>query len=264
MGLIITWDINPEIFRLGGFSIRWYGLLFAFAFLFGTLLITRFFKNEGKSVESIDRLLIYMLAAVVIGARLGEVLFYNPGYFLRHPLEILMTWKGGLASHGAVVGILVAVYFYSKKTPGQPYLWVLDRIAIIVALGGGLIRIGNFINSEILGRPTLGDWGIIFKRVDNLPRHPAQLYESFTYLSLFVILLILYRIFETEKRQGLLLGVFLSIGFTARFVIEFVKESQTSFDETWMLSMGQWLSIPVILLGVYLLARALKKEQNIA
>lgn len=262
MDLLIPWDMNPEIFRLGGFAIRWYGLLFALAFLFGTLLMTRFFKIEGKPADTIDRLLLYMLAAVVVGARLGEVLFYNPGYFLRHPLEIPMTWRGGLSSHGAVAGILVALYLYSKRTPGQPFLWVLDRIVIIVALGGGLIRIGNFMNSEILGRPTLGNWGVIFKRVDPLPRHPTQLYESFTYLSLFILLMILYRFLETEKRQGLLSGMFLTVGFSARFMIEFTKVSQTAFDETWVLSMGQWLSIPVILLGLYLLARSLRQQNK--
>jgi phosphatidylglycerol---prolipoprotein diacylglyceryl transferase len=263
MTLLLTWDMDPEIFRIGGFAIRWYGLLFAMAFLFGTLLISRIFKSEGKSVESIDRLLLYMLAAVVLGARLGEVFFYNPGYFLRHPTQILMTWKGGLSSHGAVIGILVSIYFYSKKTPGQPYLWVLDRIAIIVALGGSLIRMGNFINSEIVGKPTGSNWGVIFESIDKLPRHPAQLYESLTYLLLFITLMILYRIVETQKKQGLLLGVFLTLGFSARFLIEFVKESQTRIDDNWVLSMGQWLSIPVVLLGVYFLIRGLRSAKNL-
>jgi len=234
--------------------------MFATAFLAGTVILTRIFKIENKPSESIDKLLIYMLLAVVLGARLGETFFYNPSYFLSHPFEIVQVWKGGLSSHGAVIGILIALFIYSKRAPGQPYLWVLDRICIIVALGGTLIRIGNFFNSEIIGEPTHSGWGVVFKRVDDIPRHPAQLYESITYFSLFILLMLLYKYVDTNKKQGLLVGLFLSVGFSARFLIEFVKKNLVYSESEWMLDMGQILSIPVILLGLFILGRILFNE----
>ncbi len=250
MDWIISWNVHPEIFRLGFLSVRWYGLLFATAFLLGSIVMNWILKRENKAKESLDRILLYMLAAVIIGARLGECLFYNPDYYLSHPLEIFKIWKGGLASHGAVIGIMLALYFYSKNTSGQSYIWILDRIVIAVALGGTLVRIGNFFNSEIIGKPTNSSWGVVFERIDSLPRHPAQLYESFTYFSLFIFLLVLYRKIDSIKRPGILFGAFLSLGFTARFLIEFVKENQVGFEAGWDLNIGQMLSIPVVLIGI--------------
>lgn len=253
MNAIIIWDANPELFRVGGFAIRWYGLLYATAFLAGTTIMSRIFALENKPAKSIDRLLIYMLIAVVVGARLGEILFYNLEYYLQNPLKIFRIWEGGLSSHGGFVGIFTALYFYSKKTPNQPYLWILDRICIVVALGGTLIRIGNFINSEIIGIPTNGTWGVIFKRVDNIPRHPAQLYESLLYFGVFLLLLAIYKLVDTTKKQGLLIGVFLTVGFSLRFLIEFVKENMVLHKSEGILNTGQMLSIPVILIGMFLL-----------
>lgn len=262
MNAPLIWNMDPELLRLGGFAIRWYGLMFAIAFFAGTLIMTRIFRLENKPAATIDRLLLYMLIAVVVGARLGETVFYNPFYFLRHPFEIIKVWEGGLASHGAVIGILIALYIYSKKTPDQPYLWILDRICIVVALGGSLIRIGNFFNSEIIGKPTQSTWGVIFQRVDSLPRHPAQLYESATYFLLFLLLLLLYSLLDTNKKQGVMVGAFLALGFSARFLIEFVKAPLTQADAYRVLSTGQLLSIPVILLGFFLLGRALFLRSN--
>ena len=256
------WNADPELIRLGSLAIRWYGLLYALSFLFGTLLMSWMFRRENKPPETIDRLLIYMLVAVVVGARLGETLFYHPSFFFQHPLEIFKVWKGGLSSHGGVIGILLALYIYSRKTPDQSFLWILDRICLVVALGGTLIRIGNFFNSEIIGIPTHSNWGVVFQRIDNLPRHPAQLYESATYFILFLILITVYRSVDTTKYKGILAGLFLSIGFTSRFFIEFVKENLVFRDSEVILNMGQRLSIPVILLGLFLLARlAWKKNQ---
>jgi prolipoprotein diacylglyceryl transferase len=262
MDVPIIWNMDPELIRLGSFAIRWYGLMFAIAFFAGTLIITRIFRLENKPAETVDRLLLYMLVAVVVGARLGETVFYNPSYFLQHPFDIIKVWEGGLASHGAVIGILIALFLYSKKTPGQPFLWVLDRICIVVALGGGFIRIGNFFNSEIIGKPTQDGLGVIFQRVDNLPRHPAQLYESATYFILFLLLILLYKSLDTNKKPGLLVGIFLTAGFSARFLIEFVKENLTQADAHRFLSTGQRLSIPVIILGLYILGRALLNKRG--
>ncbi len=262
MEAVFVWEMNPEMFRIGSFAIRWYGLMYASAFLAGTMIMTRIFNLENKPPKSLDRLLIYMLAAVVLGARLGEILFYHPSYYLKNPLEVFKVWEGGLSSHGGVIGILIALYIYSRKTPGQPYLWVLDRICIVVALGGTLIRIGNFFNSEIIGIPTNGNWGIVFKRVDYIPRHPAQLYESLTYFILFILLLLLYRLTDTNKKQGLLIGVFLSIGFSVRFLIEFVKVNLVYSKTEFPLNTGQILSIPVILLGLFLLLRVWKQSKT--
>jgi len=256
--------MDPELIRFGSLAIRWYGLFFALAFLFGTLIMTRIFRLEKKPEKSVDRLLIYMLLAVVIGARLGEVLFYNPSFFISHPGEIIKVWKGGLASHGAVVGILVALYIYAKKTPDQSYLWILDRIVIIVALGGGLIRVGNFFNSEILGAPTNSDWGVIFSHIDNIPRHPAQLYESLSYFTLFAVLVLLYRKIDTLQKPGLLFGIYLTGAFTARFFIEFVKRNQVAYEEGWILNTGQLLSIPVVLIGLFALIRALTGKTKLS
>ena len=214
--------------------------------------MSRIFTIENKPAKSIDRLLIYMLVAVVVGARLGEILFYNLEYYLQNPLNIFRIWEGGLSSHGGFIGIFTAIYFYSKKTPNQPYLWVLDRICIVVALGGTFIRIGNFINSEIIGIPTNGSWGVVFTRVDSIPRHPAQLYESVMYFGVFLLLLAIYKLVDTTRKQGLLIGVFLTAGFSLRFLIEFLKENLVLDKNEGILNTGQILSIPVILIGLFL------------
>lgn len=257
MDCVFVWNMDPDLVHIGPVTIRWYGLMFAMAFLLGTNILSRIFKAEGKAPESIDRLLIYMLVAIVVGARLGETFFYNPAYYLNRPLEILKVWEGGLASHGAVVGILTALFIYSRRTNDQPYIWLLDRISIIVALGASLVRIGNFFNSEIIGIPTGRALGIVFQQVDSQPRHPAQLYESASYLLLFLVLLLIYKKVDTVRRQGILAGVFLSVGFTARFFIEFVKETLVNTRSDWLLNTGQLLSIPVILLGLLLLFKGL-------
>ncbi len=260
--MLITWGIDPNMIELGPVTIRWYGFFFAMAFLFGTLIMSKIMQLEDKPAKSVDRLLIYMLLAIVFGARLGEVLFYNPSFFLENPFEVFKVWKGGLASHGAVIGILVSLYIYSRNTPGQSYLWILDRIVIIVALGGSMIRVGNFFNSEILGSPTGSDFGVIFTRIDMIPRHPAQLYESFTYLTLFFILVYLYKKADFTPKPGQLVGLFLTVAFTARFLIEFVKRNQVAFEEGLILNMGQILSIPVVVLGLFLLIRSRSKNQQ--
>lgn len=255
--LYITWDVSPELFSLGPLTIRWYGLLFVAAFIVGYNIMQWIYKREGKPVAEIEQLAIYMIIGTVIGARLGHCLFYSPEYYLAHPLEILMVWKGGLASHGASLGILVALYFYSKKKK-ENILWILDRIVIVTAVGGALIRLGNLFNSEIIGKATDVSWAFIFTRVDSIPRHPTQLYESLAYIIIFTILLILYKKKWRQLNNGFLFGLFLVLLFTFRFFVEFLKENQSGFEKGMALNMGQLLSIPFVIVGVVFIIHSLK------
>ena len=258
----IYWSVRPELIQLGPLAVRWYGLLFAILFAIGYLIVRYQFRVEGKDEAALDSLLAYLVAGTIIGARLGHCLFYEPGYYLAHPIEILEVWKGGLASHGGAVGVLIALYLYSRQHADQPYLWLLDRIAVPTALAGGLIRLGNLFNSEILGVPTHVPWAFVFARVDLVPRHPAQLYESMAYFTIFAGLLLVYRRFKARTPRGLLLGLFLTTVFTARFFIEFVKERQADYGQHMPLSVGQWLSIPFVIAGFVLLWRAQRSAQR--
>ncbi len=257
---MIYWDVNPEILKLGPFTIRWYGLLFALGFIVGYQIMSFIFKRENRKEADLNDLLWYMILGTVIGARLGHCLFYNPAYYLSNPLEILQVWKGGLASHGGAIGILIAIYFFVKKKNQYSYLWLLDRIAITAALGGSFIRLGNLFNSEIIGKPTNASWGFIFTAVDYVPRYPAQLFESIAYLLIFIFLLTYYFRSNAKFKNGFLLGLFLILVFTFRFFIEFIKEDQTYFEQYLPLNMGQLLSIPFIIAGFYLLFRKDKKS----
>lgn len=259
----ITWNVDPEIFSIGNFSIRWYGLLFASAFLSGYLVFTRYLKTERLSSEMLDQLLIYIAVGTVIGARLGHCLFYEPDYFLKNPLEILKIWKGGLASHGAAIGILLSLWLYVRKYK-LSFLWMIDRIVIVVALGGAFIRLGNLFNSEIYGGPTNLPWGIEFVRdklydsitgelLPTVARHPTQLYEALSYILIFAVLFRFYRKNHTKVRDGFIFGVFMILLFLARFLIEFVKNDQVAFEAGMQFNMGQWLSLPFIVAGILMI-----------
>jgi phosphatidylglycerol:prolipoprotein diacylglycerol transferase len=248
--------MDPEIFRLGPLAVRWYGLLFMTAFLMGFWLMGRVYKREQRSLEDLDRLLMVTMAGTVIGARLGHCLFYDPMWYLTHPLSILYVWKGGLASHGAAVGIILSTWLFSRKRPDQPLLWLLDRVVVVVALSGLLIRLGNFFNSEILGTVADVPWAIVFDRLDPLPRHPVQLYEAISYGLIFVLLFGLLERHWKRMIPGQLLGLFLILVFGVRFVLEFFKTQQTDFILPGPLAMGQWLSIPAVAAGFWLLWRA--------
>lgn len=252
--MILTWNTDPVLLHLGGLELRWYGLLFALGFFLGTLLLKRVFVAEKKPLADLDPLLGYMVVGVVLGARLGHCLFYEPEYYLRHPWEIPMVWHGGLASHGAGLGMFAALWWFSKKR-GYPYLWLLDRIALLVPLAGALIRVGNFFNSEILGRPTGGDFGVVFANVDALPRHPAQLYEAFCYLALFFFEWIWYLSHQKKKFDGKILGQMLTGIFLSRLLLEGLKEVQVPFESGWWLNLGQLLSLPFLVLGLWLLLK---------
>lgn len=253
------WNIDPELFSLGPICIRWYGLAFASSFIFGFLLMRRIFRLEGRPVKNLEKLLVYVLIGTILGARLGHCFFYNPSYFLGNPIEILKVWKGGLASHGGGLGALIATFLYSRNKPQEPYLWLLDRIAIAGGLAGFFIRIGNLFNSEIIGAPTTLPWALIFDNVDNIPRHPVQLYESVTYGLIFVVLLTIYKKQRHKVKQGFLTGLFLLLVFTARFFLEFVKARQASYSSNLPLSVGQLLSIPFLLAGIVLVIYAHSK-----
>lgn len=248
----ITWNVDPEIFDLGFIAPRWYGLLFASSFFFGYLIMQRFFKKEGVDAKVLDKLTTYMLVSTVIGARLGHVLFYQPDYYLSNPIEILYVWEGGLASHGAAIAILIGLYLFARSEK-RDYLWVVDRIVIVTALGGFFIRMGNLMNSEIYGHETNLPWGFIFKRAgEQVAKHPTQIYEALSYLLIFLYLLWYYYKKDAKTANGYLLGMFLILVFGMRFIIEFVKEVQVDFEKTMALNMGQWLSIPAVLGGLYL------------
>lgn len=258
--LQIVWDIDPEIFSLGFISVRYYGVLWALSFLLGYMLFEKFVKIEKLPEGFLDSLTMYMLVGTIVGARLGHCLFYQPEHYLVNPLDILKIWEGGLASHGAAIGILLAMYFFSRKHK-RPYLYVIDRIVIPVALAGFLIRIGNLMNSEIYGIETSLPWGFVFVRDgQTVAKHPTQLYEAISYLIFFGILLYLYFKAKAKPRTGLIFGSFLVLIFGARFFIEFIKEPQVAFENSMALNMGQWLSIPFVLIGLGLIVWAFRKK----
>lgn len=249
----INWNANPEIVKLGPLSLRWYGLLFAMGFFLGYLIFQKFFRKDGITIEILDKLTVYMVLGTVIGARLGHCLFYDASYYLSNPIKILKVWEGGLASHGAAIGILTALWLFTRKYKFS-YAFILDRIVITVALAGFFIRMGNLMNSEIYGMETHLPWGFIFLRNGEvLPKHPTQIYEGLCYLASFGFLMGLYLKRPKWLHDGHIFGFFLILIFTARFIIEFIKQNQSSFEDTMTLNMGQLLSIPFILAGIVII-----------
>jgi len=264
----ITWQPNPEIFSvdipgIGILAPRWYGFLFALGFVFGYIILMKVFRKERIPLKVLDQLATYMIIATIIGARLGHVLFYEPMEYFRNPVEILMVWKGGLASHGAAIAIILALLYFSKRNK-KPFIWVFDRIAIVVALAGAFIRTGNLMNSEIYGIETGLPWGFIFVNTDPsmLPKHPTQIYEALAYLGTFIFLWVVYLKRNGSPRPGFLFAMFMILVFSFRFIIEFIKEPQVQFEVGMTLNMGQWLSIPFILIGVGTLIYIYRKKEK--
>lgn len=357
----IIWDVQPEIVPDSFLPLRWYGLLFAAAFLFGQYFITKIFQAEGKSEKDVDALTYYMIGATIIGARLGHCLFYQPEIYLKDPISILKVWEGGLASHGATVGIIFAMWLYSRKRPDQSWLWILDRIVIVVALGGMFIRTGNLMNSEILGKPGNYPWSMVFVepfqkimkanqgeiieqmafskslaadttidgkiyapihldlvfvrdqmpgtseqalihssipsmvkasngeeeqlyfnpglaqvksgfdekgrktlqvRMFGLLRHPAMIYEAISCFILFVLMYQYWKRNVGRVPEGRIFSVFVIVLFTLRFFYEFLKENQVAFESGLTFNMGQNLSIPLVLVGFYILGRSFRKQEE--
>ncbi len=268
----IEWGPQNYLFKLGGFELRWYSLGFALAFYLGYKIVQGIFKKEKVEETVLDKLMMYMVIATVLGARLGHVIFYEGfSYIFANPVETFLPFRlqpefeftgfAGLASHGGAIGILIALYFFSKNISKKPMLWVLDRIAPSIALASCFIRTGNLMNSEIIGNPTDLPWAFVFTHIDDVPRHPAQLYEALSYLLIFVILYQGLKKKEWLQYPGRLFGTMLLAIFTARFFIEYVKRSQGGFEESLeLLSTGQWLSIPFIVLGIYFLKKSKEKK----
>lgn len=277
--LAIQWNVDPVLVTLGGFELRYYSLCFLLAFVLGYFILSKIFSKEGVKSEYLDNLVIYMFFAVLIGARLGHCLFYQPDYFCtkEHWFEIILPiekqffmenghltskWAlvgyQGLASHGAAIGILVALGLFFKKYRMNPW-WILDRLVIVVALGGAFIRFGNFFNSEIYGVETSLPWGVVFlQNNETQPKHPTQIYEALSYLIIFAVSLYAYKKQQGKLRTGTLFGWWLVALFGARFLIEFVKETQVGFEEGMTLYMGQLLSLPFIVLGIVMVVLSRK------
>lgn len=273
MSGILNWNVDPVIFWITDtFPLKYYGAFFAAGLLLGFYIVRNIYKKENVSLESLDSLLIYVIVGTVLGARLGHCFFYELSYFIQHPIEILLPIqkiKGsyefvgfqGLASHGGTIGVLIAILLYCKKYKVH-LLWILDRMAVAVPITAAFIRFGNFMNSEIYGKPTNGKWGVIFQRDDLIPRHPTQLYEAFSYLFIFGFLFFMFRSQKIKELKGLIFGFFLTLLFLARFIIEFFKENQEVFENNMPINMGQILSIPFILIGLTLIIWKSKQKRS--
>ncbi len=260
--LFIHWHPSPEIFDLGFFAPRWYGLFFALAFVIGYYLTKYIFIREKARIDYIDTLLLYIFIGTIVGARLGHCLFYEPSVYLRNPFAILKIWEGGLASHGAGLGLFIALGLFIHKYKIDT-LWLFDRLVIMIALSGLFIRLGNLINSEIVGMPTERPWGFVFENLnENFARHPSQLYEAIGYLLIGLLLLWLYFRTNAPSYKGLIFGLGMMLIFAFRFAIEFTKDVQVEFERSMYLDMGQWLSIPFIILGIIFIILSAKKKNN--
>jgi phosphatidylglycerol---prolipoprotein diacylglyceryl transferase len=270
----ITWDVNPEIFRVGALAVRWYGLFWAIG-IYATLLITtKIFKHEKLPEAWVDKLFIYTVLGAILGARLGHCFFYEwklvtepitflgitfnyENHYLSHPWELLYIWRGGLASHGGAIGILIAMILFNKNVSKKGINWIFDRLLIGVCLCGASIRFGNLMNSEIYGNATSLPWGFLFVRTgETQPMHPTQIYEMMYCLITFAIMWFMYWKKEAYKKNGLLFGIFLIGVFGSRFMLEFIKNNQEAFESGLPLNMGQWLSLPFIVWGIWLLLRS--------
>ncbi|MDR0506367.1 MAG: prolipoprotein diacylglyceryl transferase [Dysgonamonadaceae bacterium] len=267
----ITWTADPVAFTIPFFEreIRWYGIAFALGFWLGWWMVSKIWKNENLKTEWIDKLFLYVILATAIGARLGHCFFYDPDRYLSNPLEILKIWEGGLASHGGTLGIIIAIWIYSKRVTHTSMLWTFDRLVVPVGFVAALIRFGNLMNSEIFGHATTLPWGFCFvksKEWQDLfmgqPCHPTQLYEAFFYILASLICLWMYWKRKDYKYQGLIFGVFMICIFLPRFFIEFLKNNQESFEEGMILNMGQLLSIPFIIAGIWFTYKGIQERNK--
>jgi len=270
---IIEWNVEPVIFWITDtFPLKYYGLFFMTGLLLAHYIIKRIYIKENIPIANLEKLFIYIVVGTLLGARLGHCLFYDSSYYFQNPVEILLPIKKigesyqfigfqGLASHGGAIGVLIAIALYCKKYKTK-FLWVLDRVTIVAPIAAAFIRFGNFMNSEIYGKPTNGNWGVVFQRDDMIPRHPTQLYEAFSYLLIFGILFFIYKNRAKEKANGLIFGVFLVLLFLTRFLIEFFKENQVGFEIQMLINMGQVLSIPFIIIGLILIITRKRQTVN--
>jgi len=242
-------NIDPIAMKIGFISIHWYGILFASGLIGGLYLFRYILRLEHKEPDIAEELLGYLIVGIIIGARLTHCLIYEPDYYLSHPLEILYVWKGGLASHGGLIGAVIATYIFSKRY-SLSFCWLLSRLSIVGGVFATAVRIGNFFNSEILGKVSNMPWSVIFLRYDNLPRHPVQLYEALSYLIITTVMWILYKQYAKSKNPCFFVGVFFILIFTSRFFLEYFKLPQADYSLSIGLSVGQILSIPFIIIGI--------------
>jgi len=257
--LTVTWDVDPILFSIGSIDIAWYGAMWALAFVLGLWIFSKIVKHEGLDPEMPGSAFVILILATIIGARLGHIIFYDIRSYLAEPWEILNFRGGGMASHGAAMGLLVGIWIFSRKWK-TPYIWMLDRVGIVVAIGGACIRLGNLINSEVYGTGTDLPWGFIFVRAgETAPMHPTQIYEALAYLIIFGILSYIYWRTKVSDRRGVMFGTLLILLFGVRFFIETIKQVQSPFEEGMVLNMGQILSIPFVLAGIVILAIALRR-----
>ncbi len=277
--LSVTWNVDPTLFTVLGREIRWYGLFWVIGLIVAVYIVQKIFKHEDLPEKWFDSLFVYMIVGIIVGARLGHCLFYEPAYYLANPIEILKVWEGGLASHGGVIGIIIAVWLYSRKVSHLSMLWTFDRVMVPTGFTAAMIRFGNLMNHEIYGGPTDQPWG--FRFIDNLhqwmqgaepiytePSHPTQIYEALAYLVVFAITMYLYWKTDAKRRKGLITGVGILIIFLFRFFVEYLKnvqvDSEIAMRENTGLILGQWLSIPFIIWGIWLIWDALKRPAVIA
>lgn len=263
----IVWNADPTLFEFGPFAVRWYGLAFAIGFTVGYAIVARMFRHEGAPERWLGILLTYVVIATIVGARLGHVFFYEWDYYSAHPEKILRIWEGGLASHGGTIANIIALFLFSRFVSKKPASWVFDKIVVAIALVGGLIRLGNLMNSEIYGGPTDLPWGFVFVRDgQTVPAHPTQIYEALCYFALFGLLMWMYWKRNAEERPWLITGVFFIGIFLPRFLIEYVKnvqvESEYQMIATYGMNLGQMLSIPFILLGIFLVIWAMTRPRQ--
>lgn len=266
----VTWTVKPVLLTIGSFELRWYALMFIIGFWIGIKIMEWVYKREGLDPERVYYLFLATFIGTLVGARLGHCLFYEPEYYLAHPIEIFKTWKGGLASHGGTIGVIACVMYYAKKDK-LGYLWLLDRLSIAVAPVAALIRMGNLFNHEIYGHETDLPWATRF--VENIhawergaapvfsaPSHPTQVYEALCYVAVFFICWGLYKYTQAGKHNGVIFGTFMCGIFGSRFFIEYVKNVQVSFEEGMLFDMGQLLSIPFVLIGIILIVKGLSNK----
>lgn len=257
----LVWNIDPNIFTWGGIQLRWYGLLFVASFFLGLSIMTWIYKREGRDPIVLDAMLLYIMAGAVIGSRLMHCFAYEPSFYLANPIEILKVWKGGLASHGGMLGVIFALYLFSLRYK-ESFGWLLGRITIVGALTASFVRFGNFFNSEILGKPSDLPWAIVFERVDSIPRHPVQLYEGFAYLFLVLILWLTYRAVSSSFASKILPAIFLTYMFIVRFLLEYSKTRQADYVTDLPFSTGQMLSLPFIIMGIVWLIWAVLRQNK--
>ena len=276
--LSVTWNVDPTLFTVLGREIRWYGLFWVIGLIVAVYIVQKIFKHEDLPEKWFDSLFVYMIVGIIVGARLGHCLFYEPAYYLANPIEILKVWEGGLASHGGVIGIIIAVWLYSRNVSHLSMLWTFDRVMVPTGFTAAMIRFGNLMNHEIYGGPTDQPWG--FRFIDNLhqwmqgaepiytePSHPTQIYEALAYLVVFAITMYLYWKTDAKYRKGLITGVGILIIFLFRFFVEYLKnvqvDSEIAMRENTGLILGQWLSIPFILWGIWMIWHALHRPAYI-